>query len=387
MSADVAALGLIVLLALGSVALAVFLLRPRPPATGPTITQVLGAVTHGQAITIVGHGFGRKPHAAPVFWDDFTGGTEGKPVGEIGCQHNTNSLYGPNHRDNFVPVYDAEITRGRSDRSCVLHFGGTGIEQSANNLQIPDDFGREFYLDFRYRYTHLDALHPGNIKRFRLDRSGHYDALIGQTSLDPLTGQGGSLLTSDHMTGLVPQPQGEDTPQIYGPTGMQFEFVQAWGDPWDDPAHIENTWMHYQLAARMNTAPGVLDGVVSYSRNCREKRVHGWCFSTTTPVETFRNLNLGNYGYATVPLGWQARFATVYVDASWARVEIGDRPVYGECTQRQILYCTAWAPDGTRIQALVHGGDFADGAALFLFVVDPAGTPSAGHPVTLAPAG
>jgi hypothetical protein len=59
-----------------------------------------------------------------------------------------------------------------------------------------------------------------------------------------------------------------------------------------------------------------------------------------------------------------------------ARVEIGNKANYSECTMMAISTPTAWS--GTQITATVREGCFRDGDAVWVFVVDDQNVPSAG---------
>ncbi|NTW27419.1 MAG: hypothetical protein HGA36_03775 [Candidatus Moranbacteria bacterium] len=77
----------------------------------------------------------------------------------------------------------------------------------------------------------------------------------------------------------------------------------------------------------------------------------------------------------------------LYIDNSFARVEIGDNAVYENCTHREIQPTTTWDASGNIILANINKGSFADGAGAYLFVIDEDGTPSAGFPITFATSG
>ena len=61
----------------------------------------------------------------------------------------------------------------------------------------------------------------------------------------------------------------------------------------------------------------------------------------------------------------------IYINNSWARVEIGDDPDYDSCTHREMQIPTAWSSDSVDIT--VNQGSFPDGATAYLFVVDEDG--------------
>ena len=49
----------------------------------PSISNAGGTMSAGTAVTITGTGFGSKPTAQPVLWDNFEGGTVGKTIKEV----------------------------------------------------------------------------------------------------------------------------------------------------------------------------------------------------------------------------------------------------------------------------------------------------------------
>ena len=67
------------------------------------------------------------------------------------------------------------------------------------------------------------------------------------------------------------------------------------------------------------------------------------------------------------------------------RVEIGDDPVWANCTHREIQYPIAWATD--EITVTVNRGSFAADATAYLFVVDANGDASAGKEIEFGSAG
>lgn len=77
-------------------------------------------------------------------------------------------------------------------------------------------------------------------------------------------------------------------------------------------------------------------------------------------------------------------FDSIYVDNSFARVEIGDAATYANSTHREIQPAASWS-DG-EITIDVNRGSFSGGQA-YLFVVDESGNASPGYPITFASAG
>lgn len=72
----------------------------------------------------------------------------------------------------------------------------------------------------------------------------------------------------------------------------------------------------------------------------------------------------------------------VYVDTTWARVEIGDSANYDSCTHREMQAVTAWN-DGA-VTVTFNQGSFPSGATVYAFVVDSAGYRNAeGYPISI----
>lgn len=88
-------------------------------------------------------------------------------------------------------------------------------------------------------------------------------------------------------------------------------------------------------------------------------------------------------GYLTVNglLESNTYWDDVYIDNSWARVEIGDQQIYDECTHREMQIPTSWSNNSIEIS--INQGAFQDGGMVYLFVVDEDGTPSEGYPIKI----
>lgn len=73
---------------------------------------------------------------------------------------------------------------------------------------------------------------------------------------------------------------------------------------------------------------------------------------------------------------------SLYIDNSFARVEIGDNAVYANSSHREIQPTTSWTDSGAVIN--VNQGTFPNGSSKYLFVVDESGNASAGYPISFA---
>jgi hypothetical protein len=76
------------------------------------------------------------------------------------------------------------------------------------------------------------------------------------------------------------------------------------------------------------------------------------------------------------------RIDDVYVDYTWARVELGNAPTWALCTVKEVQIPTQWT--NTQITAQLNRGGFANGQTAYLYVVDANGAVNAvGYPITI----
>lgn len=104
----------------------------------------------------------------------------------------------------------------------------------------------------------------------------------------------------------------------------------------------------------------------------------------------FTAIGLGRYYHDDFPAGTPCEgtdndnsvqlYDEVYCDNSFQRVELGDNPVYANCTHREIQIPTAWAE--TQISGTLNMGSFGATDDLYMFVVDENNVVSAGFPIT-----
>jgi hypothetical protein len=77
-----------------------------------------------------------------------------------------------------------------------------------------------------------------------------------------------------------------------------------------------------------------------------------------------------------------AYYSDIYVDNTWARVEIGNASTYDACTRRETQVPTGWTDSSLILQ--VNQGAFLSGQSVYLYVVDANGqVNSNGFPVVI----
>jgi hypothetical protein len=327
----------------------------------PAITSVSGTVTDGQAVTIAGSGFGTKSTAAPTCYDDFESGSvkaywgsnNGLIITSTPTQRDSHSTYNGYH--NFT---GADST---SNHNAYL----TGSDSVLANTWYVSYW---FYLYPNFNWQNGAYPDPpkflSNIKFFRLWNPG-------ATVEDFVTATQGWANQSIYLcenTGDTTRYYLTNYPNVYFTT---------------------NTWHHVQFAYQENSTLGAADGKY-------QMWLDGVSVASATNLITRLNDNLlkrpynvgfynswswneGNTDASDVAPN-EYVMDDVYVDTSFARVEIGDNSSYASCTHREVAVPSAWA-DGS-VTATVKQGSFANGATAYVFVVDSSGNVSSGSPVT-----
>jgi len=147
-------------------------------------------------------------------------------------------------------------------------------------------------------------------------------------------------------------------------------------------------WVRLEYYWKANSARGVEDGSFLYY-------LHGQQGTVTKLKEYNGNYNARDAGTTLNPryLHWQNYFgngleAKAYIDdifiqnGSQARVELGDKQTWSQCTHREIQTPTAWS--NTAITATLNKGSFSPCQTYYLFVVDENGdVNSTGYPVRI----
>ena len=74
----------------------------------------------------------------------------------------------------------------------------------------------------------------------------------------------------------------------------------------------------------------------------------------------------------------------IYIDDTWARVVIGNKPVYADCTQIEIQIPTTWDNDKGEIAITINQGSFDTLDGRYIYVIDANNVPNAvGYPIVL----
>jgi hypothetical protein len=318
----------------------------------PTVTGVSGTLNHGSVVTVAGAGFGAKPNAAPLKFDDFQGVAVGSLVststvpGPAWKNANSNAFHPTVSNQRLRP--GTPFTRNMRSRWRQPQDGGN----ASSSIYLDNQTFVKFYFDaWLYFDRSLEISRPQNIKPIRL-----HNVNAGNPSANPAW-----------------LPVGAVACQRDGVTRNETDWYSG-----IDQTTMENRWVHIQwmidAGAGNNSSTGAcisyIDGVLRYDhRNS----------PTTGPNHySWPEIYIGNY----IRTGdWSGEISaywdSMYVDSSWARVEIGNNPVYAACTQREIQAPSAWSAGSITVR--LNRGSFPSLSGLYLFVVDANGNASPGY--------
>lgn len=350
-----------------------FMVLPCVAAADPVITGVEGTLDQGGSLTLFGSSFGDKATDAPLRWDDFQDGEPGtqlidrsEPGGgiwDLQAHPGRRPYYsGSNGFDSRTGGWITGIQRIPGD-ICVLQNyynipDGVGTNRAIGVQEAPS---RTWYVSFWvYRDDYAGtAMQCTNAKVY-----GNFSGTDGfNTRWDEYwNGESGHIFAID-CTGSA-----------------EGVIHNTWGVFQD----VRNRWIRVERFLDLGQT-GTPDG---YHAGATDLQMRGEYTGVFTPqhcagqqVESFV---LGHYFRSgdTEPAALMRQYISeLYVDHSFARVEIGDAPTWNACTHREIQIPSAWSPGSITVTGNV--GTFASGTQVYLYVVDADRRPSAGFPVTI----
>jgi hypothetical protein len=312
----------------------------------PSITGVAGGLSAGQTVTITGSGFGSKPQAQPVLWDNFENGTIGKQI------QNVPAAIG--HWDTGAGSENVTYTdaKAHTGKMAARHdFIKPYIASLSKNMTFT-----RLYMDFWMVVDYVD-IKSRNFKPWRLygDNDNYQlDYLWMCNNANAL----GRVQANAHLE------------------------VGSWGGP----QYSNGGWMHMQLVYN-ESSPGQADGTVRHFINSQVAGLDSGAVLTQNVPAHFDQIRIGHYwdqpSDQSCPANGGALVYVddVYIDTSWARVELGDAPTYAASTHREIQVASSWA-DGS-VSVNFNPGTFVAGSTTYLFVTDANNITSPGIPVKI----
>jgi len=339
----------------------------------PSISSTSGALLHGNSVTISGSGFGTKATAAPLKWETFEDGVAGTNVTTTGywsVQYSTednvvfdNGTYNSTrHSESDMHVRWIRDSRlGASYSFYRENVGFASTRKAYVNLWVYIDYGAgdDDGWQLKMMYLHKDSLHSSK-PMFSL-KAWTYDS---------------------HTTSQLQWHYCDDG--TYG-----YTVYTMYGDASMMP---EGHWVNLVMEYMDSSAPDVADGFARFYHS-DALGSDPYCVGTKSGITTRCEaegvtgyVNCLSMGYLVTNGGASPEATTywddVYMDNSWARVEIGDASTYANCKHREMQIPTAWSAGSVEIN--VNQGSFADGQNCYLYVVDESGVMNpTGYPLTV----
>jgi PKD repeat protein len=322
------------------------------PAT-PTITSASGTVAHGSDVSVSGAGFGTKPQAAPYIWDpmDTSLSSSWVHTGNLTIQ-STDTRHPNSSGQGFLDMDE--------------YNHSNGSVQAPNN-PLSDTWFAQYWVYF------------GSDFNFGTSTYGKGDTFLSNMKVFRLWNPGGGVT--------------ENFCVVFAGWARSFSWAcenagqVGWISGITDRLTL-GQWHLLQFAFKENSGLGVGDGKF-------QMWLDGESLDSRTDLVT--RLNFAGLKRPLL-IGWfnmwgptagedpeapnTYRIDDVYLDTSWARVEIGNAATYAASTHREIQLPQSWADD--QVLFRVNQGAFADGATAYLYVIDADGRVNGqGFPITI----
>jgi len=336
---------------------------------GQSINIVSGLVSDGETLTIQGYGFGENGPTVIVF-DDFEGGTHGDPVADGPGSAPVGEWYDANGLVTYSNAYS---------RSGSMSFMGNQDEDWTNFLEARfTGPTTDYFLSYSAMHPHGWPGGTGdeeqNWKVVWVQRlnTGEDDKIFFGTTPRPRYGP---------YTNVDIQLASNDSKGLLGGQGLN-RFAYPIGNWYDNSKWFQGrVWMHG------NSGNDTFDGDQIWWTKVDEDAIF-----TKQEFNDVNNYHVGyiksatQYSYGEVRRvrfnGWATRSPGLYTyfddlylaegPYAQARVEIGNKDKYDECTILAICPTTSWSDD--IISANIRTATHIDDDIVYLYVVDANGT-------------
>ena len=331
----------------------------RPVQSAPVVQQVSGTLDHRGAITINGTGFGSKPTAAPLVWDDATGTNildkwDGAwPYLVPG--YNT-GYHDPMHGVTPPHSHDSRYIAG-------AHAANTGA-YSGYDVVFFKNIPRLAFPFYVYAswYQRAD-------NNWVFGGDNNYKTFAYSVCCSPYE------LPNDWFTAYGPPHPGNTTDSAQWSVGDNANSLQnpdanghnAWWGNGVNP--MAGQWAKVEIAVKLTNQT---DGYIKVWENGRQ--VMNYAGSTDKYSGDRRTIGIGGFARMQKQQNWRY-FADAYVDMTLSRVVLANTPELAHATIIENQIPSAWSDDS--IMATVNLGRFVQGETAYLFVVDSSGTASA----------
>ena len=330
-----------------------------------TISGVSGVVAQGNSITITGSGFGS--HALQHDWlhDNIEAGTNGANFAKTNWSLDTGSGVAVKY------ATDAAHSRAKSLKAIIdpaNNFNGI----LTNQLIDPVNASDRFYLSWWARYVGQAT----NLQ-WKMLRLSETNTIIDSSSA---AGTPAEMVFFNWMPSSQSGPQmvidpGTGNDQTFSPPANVY--VSQGGTWYREEVQVQASSVGGSNGSTVITRTG--DGSLNVYTSPTTLRTHSNSGDTYSWI-LFQNY-FGN-GASGSPTVW---FDDIYVQTTWARIELADTATWAARRHVEVQIPTAW--NDTGITATIQQGNFAAGPA-YLYVLDSNGLVNAnGFAVTVGSGG
>ena len=347
-----------------TISLIILLLLPCAALAVPSISGVSGNIDHDQTgVTISGSDFGSKSTAAPTRWETFDDyGNNGDTFADLYAAGGWWRTDRDTSNDQVTLSSQYQRTgEGLAARIYMYRPGGYYANIHKNGIFPANRALVSFWVRYDRGTPDVVSLGEGQIKLWRINHSTN--ANIGPWF----------YYRNNPWAGWTVHP--DDTP-----SGINNTDVNYYGN--EIPS--DGTWSHIQVEfdqGTADTADGHIKVWINGNLRINDTSAALYYSNLEAAGRSYRSVRFGEYVGNTATLEATEYFDDIYLDTSWARVELGDRPDYGNCTHREMQVPTSWAAD--EIEVTINAGTFGSGQQAYLFVVDSDGAASDGYAVTM----
>lgn len=340
----------------------------------PVVQSYSTKIAHNDTITISGNNFGTKNQADPFAWSNMESNS-------LAAQGTNWTSYG--WPSGIMNVTSNNSRHEYSNYSATCNVPGNGNEYCAFRQESATS--NVWFVQYWVYVGSNWAWEDGNVKILRLWNSSsnlrvqgpinNVDVVVessdqgrGGYSSDCSSG-GWAPVTDSYLSAneaLGNDCRGEMLPGSIGWHNYKTDIK-------DGKWHLFQ-WEYKSGSSTNGVLRWWVDGKLIFDHsdintgdNAKQPFIIGWYMSNSSDGKGTLNLD------------------DVYIDKTWARVEIGDKPSYNSCTKREIQVPSSWSSDSITLK--VNQGSFQRDDVAYLFVVDPDGIPSNGTPVTFGEGG
>jgi hypothetical protein len=322
-----------------------------------TLSATSGTLDHRSTITISGAGFGTKPAAAPLAWDDASGtstsaiwdGAWPSKISQYNMAYRTpqRGIALPhNHVTRYIAGAHGE-KRGADGGSNVMVY---------KNVTLPATFPYYVYASWYQRAD--DAWVFGGDNNFKT-----FDYSTGS---DPYANSNWYLgYGPPHPASTSDSPQwgpNDDGKSLMNPDMNGHNY---WWNHGVNP--MSGKWSKVEVEIKLTDQN---DGFIRVTENASHVLINYVGPTDKYPGKT-RTIGIGGYARMTgQPNNWRY-YADVYLDTTLARVVLANNADLSKATIVETQLPVSWN-DGS-IDTGVNLGQFAEGQTAYLFVFDPTG--------------